>query len=100
MIGDNTAVATVATGLTSTAPTSTAGSGAIGDGLNTHLGRRGVKVIERHIMPDELTGFTECFLTGSAAEVTPVAEVGPYKFTPGNISRVLMEDYVAEVGAN
>ncbi|MCZ8377202.1 MAG: branched-chain amino acid aminotransferase [Beijerinckiaceae bacterium] len=62
--------------------------------------RRGMDVIERRILPDELPSFNECFITGSAAEVTPVAEIGPYRFTPGNISRVLMEDYVAEVGAN
>jgi len=62
--------------------------------------RRGFEVIERRIMPDELPSFVECFITGSAAEVTPVAEIGPYRFTPGNISRTLMEDYVTEVGAN
>jgi branched-chain amino acid aminotransferase len=56
---------------------------------------RGLEVIERRILPEELPTFNECFITGSAAEVTPVAEVGPYKFTPGNISRVLMEDYTA-----
>lgn len=59
--------------------------------------RRGIGVHERRIMPDELSGFNECFLTGTGAEVTPVSEVGPYKFTPGNISRTLMEDYTAEV---
>jgi branched-chain amino acid aminotransferase len=59
--------------------------------------RRGFEVAERRIMPDELSGFNECFITGSAAEVTPVAEIGPYKFTPGNISKTLMEDYLAEV---
>jgi branched-chain amino acid aminotransferase len=59
--------------------------------------RRGYQVVERAIMPEEMTGFTECFLAGTAAEVTPVSEVGPYKFTPGEISRVLMEDYSAEV---
>jgi branched-chain amino acid aminotransferase len=62
--------------------------------------KRGMDVIERRIMPEELATFNECFITGSAAEVTPVAEIGPYKFTPGNISRVLMEDYTAEVGAS
>jgi branched-chain amino acid aminotransferase len=61
--------------------------------------KRGMDVIERRIMPEELATFNECFITGSAAEVTPVSEVGPYSFTPGNISRVLMEDYMAEVGA-
>ncbi|MGD9738979.1 MAG: branched-chain amino acid aminotransferase [Bauldia sp.] len=58
---------------------------------------RGYNVIERAIMPDEMRTFTECFLTGTAAEVTPVSEIGPYRFTPGEISRVLMEDYTALV---
>ena len=59
--------------------------------------RRGMEVIERRIMPEEMATFNECFITGSAAEVTPVAEIGPYKFTPGNISRTLVEDYSALV---
>ncbi|MBN9083571.1 MAG: branched-chain amino acid aminotransferase [Rhizobiales bacterium 62-17] len=59
--------------------------------------RRGIGVHERRIMPDELTSFNECFLTGTGAEVTPVSEVGAHRFTPGNISRTLMEDYTAEV---
>jgi branched-chain amino acid aminotransferase len=59
--------------------------------------RRGIGVSERRIMPEELSGFNECFITGTGAEVTPVSEVGPYKFTPGNISRTLIEDYTAEV---
>jgi branched-chain amino acid aminotransferase len=59
--------------------------------------RRGFDVEERRIQPEELTGFNECFITGTAAEVTPVAEIGPYRFQPGNITRVLMEDYTAEV---
>jgi branched-chain amino acid aminotransferase len=54
---------------------------------------RGVKVIERHIQPEELTGFTECFLTGSAAEVTPVSEIGPYTFKPGALTETLMNAY-------
>ncbi|HEU0096333.1 MAG TPA: branched-chain amino acid aminotransferase [Rhizomicrobium sp.] len=54
---------------------------------------RGVKVIERHIQPEELTGFTECFLTGSAAEVTPVSEIGPYSFKPGALTETLMNAY-------
>ncbi|MCA1951778.1 MAG: branched-chain amino acid aminotransferase [Hyphomicrobiales bacterium] len=61
--------------------------------------KRGMEVVERRIMPEELAGFNECFITGSAAEVTPVAEIGPYRFTPGNISRTLMEDYLVEIGA-
>ena len=59
--------------------------------------RRGFEVIERRIMPDELPSFVECFITGTAAEVTPVKEIGPYSFQPGNISRTLIEDYTAEV---
>jgi branched-chain amino acid aminotransferase len=55
--------------------------------------KAGVEVIERHIQPEELTSFTECFLTGSAAEVTPVSEIGEYTFKPGNISLGLAEDY-------
>jgi branched-chain amino acid aminotransferase len=54
---------------------------------------RGFDVIERHIQPEEMTSFTECFITGSAAEVTPVAEIGDFRFTPGNISLSLMDDY-------
>ena len=58
---------------------------------------RGVAVHERRIMPEELAGFDECFICGTGAEVTPVSEVGPYKFTPGALSRTLMEDYSALV---
>ena len=59
--------------------------------------RRWIAVVERRIMPDELAGFEECFICGTGAEVTPVAEAGPYKFTPGAISRQLIEDYTNEV---
>lgn len=58
---------------------------------------RQIPVVERHIMPDELVDFSECFLTGSAAEVTPVSEIGSHHFTPGEISRTLMTDYSADV---
>ena len=54
---------------------------------------QGIEVIERRILPDELPTFNECFIVGSAAEVTPVAEIGPYAFKPGNISRTLMDVY-------
>lgn len=59
--------------------------------------KRGIKVVERAIMPEEMTGFEQCFLTGTAAEVTPVAEIGPYRFTVGEISKTMMEDYSAAV---
>ena len=59
--------------------------------------RRGIEVIERKISPDELTKFSECFITGTAAEVTPVAEIAEWRFKPGSITKQLMEDYTAEV---
>jgi len=43
----------------------------------------GYKVVERHIKPEELANFDECFLTGTAAEITPVSEIGEYRFKPG-----------------
>jgi branched-chain amino acid aminotransferase len=54
---------------------------------------RGLQVVERAIMPEELAGFEQCFLTGTAAEVTPVSEIGPYRFKVGELSRTLMENY-------
>jgi branched-chain amino acid aminotransferase len=54
-------------------------------------------VIERRIMPEDLSGFSECFITGTAAEVTPVAEIAEWKFAPGRITHQLMDDYTAEV---
>jgi branched-chain amino acid aminotransferase len=59
--------------------------------------KRGFEVQERRILPDELPSFNECFICGTGAEVTPVAEIGPHRFTPGNISRTLIEDYAAAV---
>ena len=55
--------------------------------------KRGIEVIERVIMPEELSSFEQCFLTGSAAEVTPVSQIGDYSFVPGEITRILMDDY-------
>jgi branched-chain amino acid aminotransferase len=59
--------------------------------------KRGIPVIERRIMPEEMANFGECFITGSAAEVTAVGEIAQWKFTPGAITQQLMEDYTAEV---
>ena len=59
--------------------------------------QRGLKVVERAIMPEELSEFTECFITGTAAEATPVAEIGQYKFAIGDITRKLMDDFTALV---
>jgi len=60
---------------------------------------RQIPVIERHIKPEELEGFEECFLTGSAAEVTPVSEIGPYRFQPGRMCETMMHAYQADVRA-
>ena len=57
------------------------------------------EIVERHIKPEELTGFSECFITGTAAEVTPVAQIGEYTFKPGNISLSLMDDFAKMVAA-
>ena len=59
--------------------------------------RRQLEVVERVIMPDEMADFEECFITGSAAEVTPVSEIGPYNFQPGSISQLMIEDDEKEV---
>jgi branched-chain amino acid aminotransferase len=55
--------------------------------------RRGITVVERHIPAEDLARASEVFVTGSAAEVTPVREIGPHNYQPGQISRQLMEDY-------
>ena len=54
---------------------------------------RQLKVNERVIMPDEMEGFEQCFIVGTAAEVTPVSEIGPYNFEVGDITKTLMNDY-------
>ena len=59
--------------------------------------KRGIPIIERRIMPDELPDFSECFITGTAAEVTPVGVIGPHEFVPGALTAALVEDYTAAV---
>jgi len=59
--------------------------------------RRGIEVIQRRIMPEELSTFSECFITGTAAEVTAVSEIANWSFNPGGITKQLMDDYTAEV---
>jgi len=61
------------------------------------LKARGVEVVERHIKPEEMADAEECFLTGTAAEVTPVGEIGEYRFTPGDLTRSMVDDYDALV---
>ncbi len=58
---------------------------------------RGLPVVERHIPPEDLAKAQEVFLTGTAAEVTPVGEVGEYRFTPGQVCAALVADYDALV---
>ena len=58
---------------------------------------RGIKVIERPIMPEELGTFSECFITGTAAEVTPVSEIGAHTYKPAQICENLLNDYMAVV---
>ena len=60
---------------------------------------RQIRVHERHIGPDELEGFEQCWLTGTAAEVTPVGEIGPYRFEVGALARNIAESYESLVRA-
>ena len=55
--------------------------------------KRGIEVIERAIWPEEMAGFEQAFLTGTAAEVTPLAEIGPYRFEVGTLALQIMKDY-------
>ena len=55
--------------------------------------RRGIEVVERAIWPEELESFEQFFVTGSAAEVTPVREAGPWRFEVGDLTRRMQKDY-------
>ena len=57
------------------------------------LHERGVTVHERHIMPDELESFEQCWLTGTAAEVTPVEQIGDFRFEVGTMARDIAHGY-------
>jgi branched-chain amino acid aminotransferase len=59
---------------------------------------RGIEVVERAIRPHELANAREVFLTGSAAEVTPVGAIDEYRFTPGEITRLMTSDYARATG--
>ncbi len=63
------------------------------------LKERQVKVHERHIDPSEMEGFEQCWLTGTAAEVTPVGQIGDFSFDVGLLSREMVSAYEAKVRA-
>ena len=54
---------------------------------------RGFEVVERHILPEELATFSECFVVGSAAEIVPVGSAGPWNFEVGDLTRQIQKDY-------
>lgn len=60
---------------------------------------KGIPVIERHIRFEELPDFEQCFLTGSAAEITPVSEIKGHMFMVGDLVLGLSTDYEALVRA-
>ena len=57
------------------------------------LKEKGIRVIERHIEPQEMADFQQCWLTGTAAEVTPVGAIGHYSFEVGELTRAIAGDY-------
>ena len=57
------------------------------------LEEKQIKTHVRHIMPEELEGFEQCWLTGTAAEVTPVGQIGDYNFEVGAMARDISESY-------
>lgn len=61
---------------------------------------KGIKVVERYIKPEEFSKAQEVFLTGTAAEITPVGSVGDYKFKPGEVINLLKQEYVKLVRSN
>ena len=61
--------------------------------------KRGISIVQRKISPNEMNDFTECFLTGTAVEVTPVSQIGDYNFEPSQITKQLMEDYISLVNS-
>ena len=63
------------------------------------LGERNITVHQRHIMPEELESFEQCWLTGTAAEVTPVGQIGDYTFEVGALTRSMSDAYEALVRA-
>ncbi|SVC55952.1 uncharacterized protein METZ01_LOCUS308806, partial [marine metagenome] len=67
-----------------------------------HLAKaRGIETVERIIMPDDLSKATEVFVTGTAAEVTPVSQIGEdLQFQVGSITQQLIEDYTSLINGH
>ena len=63
------------------------------------LQKKGINVIERHIMPEELEGFEQAWLTGTAAEVTPIGQIGDFNFEVGQLAKDMVTEYEALVRA-
>ena len=61
--------------------------------------KNGIEVVERHIMPEDLADASECFLTGTAAEITPVRQIADYHFTPGESTKMLIDAYTKLVNS-
>jgi branched-chain amino acid aminotransferase len=57
------------------------------------LKAKGIDVIERHILPNEMEDFEQCWLTGTAAEITPVGEVDQYNFEVGELTKEISKEY-------
>jgi branched-chain amino acid aminotransferase len=57
--------------------------------------QRGIEVVERAIWPNELAGFDEAFLTGSAAEITPIREIAGLSFKPAAMTEQMMHHFSA-----
>ena len=55
--------------------------------------QNGLEVVERHILPEEMAEARECFLTGTAAEITPVSKIGEYEFKPAEVNKMLIDAY-------
>mgnify|MGYP003976923341 FL=1 len=57
------------------------------------LKAKNISVHERHILPTELDSFEQCWLTGTAAEVTPVGQIGTHSFTVGALTKEISAEY-------
>ena len=53
----------------------------------------GIKTIERTVELKDMEDAEECFLTGTAAEVTPVGKIAEFEFKPGNLCKEILGSY-------